>query len=388
MLNPNDQIPVQLKINEIMTVKNSRNCLYCSILLIGMLFFQGVVAQSNFKPIDHWLNANLSSLGGRAVILIYKDGKIVYQKAANNLSDRQKIGLKLMARRQGKPTDEVLQDLTENTKINIASCSKWLSAALVMTFVDEGKLDLKDSIGKYLPVMSLHGKGSITIEQCLSHTTGIEPGNMKDEIKEFTGAASMDDVMQLIADKPMEADPGKSFHYSSVGLQVAAAVIEKISGKDFETLFAERIALPCSMSQTDFGHKKIPLPAGGARSTAKDYLNFLTMILHKGKFNGKEVLKEKSIILMQQNYTSGLVIKHSPAEAGKWGYGFGEWVINDSDNDNSSNAVTSPGLFGSFPYIDNQLNYAAVLFTVNLNNKGRHERYSELKKLADNAIRE
>ena len=388
MLNPNDQIPVQLKINEIMTVKNSRNCLYCSILLIGMLFFQGVVAQSNFKPIDHWLNANLSSLGGRAVILIYKDGKIVYQKAANNLSDRQKIGLKLMARRQAKPTDEVLQDLTENTKINIASCSKWLSAALVMTFVDEGKLDLKDSIGKYLPVMSLHGKGSITIEQCLSHTTGIEPGNMKDEIKEFTGAASMDDVMQLIADKPMEADPGKSFHYSSVGLQVAAAVIEKISGKDFETLFAERIASPCAMSQTDFGHKTIPLPAGGARSTAKDYLNFLTMILHKGKFNGKEVLKEKSIILMQQNYTSGLVIKHSPAEAGKWGYGFGEWVINDSDNDNSSNAVTSPGLFGSFPYIDNQLNYAAVLFTVNLNNKGRHERYSELKKLADNAIRE
>lgn len=388
MLNPNDQIPVQLKINEIMTVKNSRNCLYCSILLIAMLFFQGVAAQSNFKPIDHWLNANLQSLGGRAVILIYKDGKIVYQKAVNNLSDRQKIGLKLMARRQGKPTDEVLQDLTENTKINIASCSKWLSAALVMTFVDEGKLALKDSIGKYLPIMSLHGKGSITIEQCLSHTTGIEPGNMKDEIKEFTGAASMDDVMQLIADKPMEAAPGKSFHYSSVGLQVAAAVIEKISGKDFETLFAERIALPCAMSQTDFGHKTIPLPAGGARSTAKDYLNFLTMILHKGKFNGKEVLKEKSIILMQQNYTSGLVIKHSPAEAGKWGYGFGEWVINDSDNDNSSDAVTSPGLFGSFPYFNNQLNYAAVLFTVNLNNKGRHERYSELKKLADDAIRE
>lgn len=370
-----------------MTVKPNRNCLYYPLLLMGMLFFQGLAAQSSFKPIDHWLDANLQSLGGRAVMLIYKDGKIVYQKAVNDLNGRQKVALKMMARRQGKSADEALRDLSENTKISIASCSKWLSAALVMTFVDEGKLSLKDSIGKYLPVMTLHGKGAINIEQCLSHTTGIEPGNMKDEIKEFTGAASMDDVMQLIADKPMEAAPGTSFHYSSVGLQVAAAVIEKISGKDFETLFAERIAGPCDMKQTDFGHKTIPLPAGGARSTARDYMNFLTMILNKGKFKEKIVLKEKSIILMQQNYTSGLDIKHAPAEAGKWGYGFGEWVINDTD-DKTSNAVTSPGLFGSFPYINNQLNYAAVLFTVNLNNKGRHERYSELKKLADAAIRE
>lgn len=59
--------------------------------------------------------------------------------------------------------------------------------------------------------MSLHGKGSITIEQCLSHTTGIEPGNMKDEIKEFTGAASMDEVMQMIAGKPMERFRAKPF---------------------------------------------------------------------------------------------------------------------------------------------------------------------------------
>ena len=56
----------------------------------------------------------------------------------------------------------------------IASCSKWLSAALVMTFVDEGKLNLNDTIGKFLPVMTDHQKGNITIWQCLSHLTGYK----------------------------------------------------------------------------------------------------------------------------------------------------------------------------------------------------------------------
>ena len=51
-----------------------------------------------------------------------------------------------------------------------------------MSFVDEGKLRLEDMVGTYLPVLSAHGKGRITVRQCLSHLTGIrEPPLRKQE---------------------------------------------------------------------------------------------------------------------------------------------------------------------------------------------------------------
>jgi hypothetical protein len=50
-------------------------------------------------------------------------------------------------------------------------------------------------------------------------------------------------------------------------------------------------------------------------------------------------------------------------------------------------AVSSPGLFGSFPWIDNDKKYCAFLFVYNLKNNGRKEKYRELKELVDNAMR-
>ena len=183
----------------------------------------------------------------------------------------------------------------------------------------------------------------------------------------------------------MEAEPGTSFHYSSAGLQIAAAVIEKISGSNFKTLFEERIARPCNMMHTDFGSKPVPLAAGGAISTANDYINFLEMILNKGKYNGKQVIKSVSVEAMQRNYADGKKVIYSPANANDWGYGLGEWVMKDATG-KPSDAVTSPGLFGSFPWVDNKKQYAGMLLTFNFNNKSRVELYHSLKQTVDTAI--
>jgi CubicO group peptidase (beta-lactamase class C family) len=342
-------------------------------------------AQNNFNKLDNWLTDNVSEMGGRAILMVYKDGKIVYSHAENELSARQKRLGKFIARRQGKEPN--LEDYTPTTKQSIASCSKWLSAALVMTFVDEGKLKLTDTVGKWLPVLSQNGKGNITISQCLSHTTGIKSPELKESLSEMRNANSMDDAITQIAEMPMEGKPGTVFHYSNVGLQIAGAVIEKISGKSFETLFAERIAKPLAMKNTDFGKGKVALPAGGAKATPEDYMNFLVMILNKGTFNGKRILSEKSIAEMQVNrITKDVKIAYSPAEAGGFSYGYGEWVMETSSTNNLTTAVTSPGLFGSFPVVDNKRGYVAFLMAFYLKNKGRHERYIELKSLLDEAI--
>ena len=354
------------------------NCKAIIAAALFLSFYAAASAQFAVQKTDAWLEQNTPEMGGRAVLVIWHDGHVVYSHAVNNLQMRQKFIDKAIARREGKTAD--LSDFGPAKREPIASCSKWLSAALVMTFVDEGKLKLTDTVGKYLPELTEHGKGDITIAECLSHLTGIKAPPLKENIEDVRDASSMAEAIETIADMPMEGPPGKVFHYSNEGLQIAGAVLEKISGKSFETLFAERIAGPLAMKNTDFGHAKVALPAGGAYSTAEDYLNFLVMILNKGVFNGRRILSEKSIAEMQINrITPDVTIAYKPEEAGDFGYGFGEWTIGPG-------TVSSPGLFGSFPWIDNNKKYAAFLMTYYIRSSGRNERYLGLKEIVDEAI--
>ncbi|MGC4104502.1 serine hydrolase domain-containing protein [Ferruginibacter sp.] len=370
-----------------MSYKFQSICRKFSLLGLLLLLLQSAFSQYDFSKADDWVKDNVKALGGRAVLVIFKDGKLVYSHAENEMTGRQKMVGKFIAKRQGKDPADMLQDFTPSTKERIASCSKWLSAAMMMTFVDEGKVNLEDSIGKFLPVMTANGKGGIKVWQCLSHLTGIKAGSLKESLEEMKTLNNMDEAMASIAQQPMEGEPGKTFHYSNIGLQIAGAIMEKISGKNFETLFAERIAQPCNMKNSDFGHVKVALPAGGGWSTAEDYLNFLQMILQQGMFNGKRVLSSRSVMEMQKNRVAkDAVIVSSPAEAGHWGYGLGEWVMDDIGSEQVSDAVTSPGLFGSFPCVDNKRQYAAFLMTFNIKNKGRNERYKELKRIIDESL--
>ena len=356
-------------------VKSYIHRFFTLCILIGIT--TNARAQFNFTKVDNWVEDNVTTMGGRVFLVVYKDGKIIHSYAANDMNRRQKAAGRFIAKRTGNEPN--LQDYTSSSRQLIASCSKWLSAALIMTFVDEGKIKLTDTVGGYLPVLSKHGKGKITISQCLAHLTGIKEPPLKQSLNELRNARSMDEAIEKIAALPMEGEPGKVFHYSNAGLQIAGAVIEKISGKSFETLFAERIAAPLNMKNTDFGKGPVALPAGGASSTPDDYINFLTMILNKGVYNGRHILSESSVTAMQVNQiTKDVKVVYSPAEAGNFGYGYGEWVM--------EKAVCSPGLFGSFPWVDNEKKYAAFLMAFNLKINGRHERYTTLKKLVDEAV--
>lgn len=355
-------------------------------ILFLLFITASAFAQPNFKKVDQWLKDNAENMGGRAMLVLYKDGKVIYSHSEKDMTPRQKIATRALARKMGQEAN--LDAYTLSTRVPIASCSKWLSAALVMTFVDEGKLQLTDTIGKFLPIMTQNGKGGITIDQCLSHRTGIKAADLKESLQDMKGFKTMDDAIANLATMPMEGKPGTVFRYSNAGLQIAGAVLEKISGKTFEQLFAERIAQPLNMTNTDFGHKAVPLPAGGAYSTPQDYTNFLSMILNRGMCNGRRILSEASIAQMQVNrITPGVTVAYTPANAQQMGYGYGEWVFLDAQN-NPVNVVASPGLFGSFPWVDNNKGYCGFLMCVNLKHEGRQELYASLKKVVDEALGE
>ena len=342
-------------------------------------------AQSSFTRLDQWMCANTKAMGGRAILVVYKDGKIVYDKSVSEMNIRQKSMIEYVAKRQGRKPD--LEKYTLDSRQMIASCSKWLSAALIMTFVDEGKLRLTDTVGLYLPRLSQYGKGNITISECLSHLTGIMAPPLKQSLKEMKKIRSMEQSIDEISLLPMEGIPGKVFHYSNVGLQIAGAVIEKISGKSFEELFAKRIAEPLGLKNTDYGNGPVALPAGGASSTPEDYLNFLSMVLNEGKYKGRQILRQETIREMEINRLGPDVkIAYSPAEAEGLGYGYGEWVAKDSEAGKPGKWVTSPGLFGSFPWVDNDKKYCAFLMTFDFNFKDRHERYFTMKQILDESL--
>src|SRR5213075_3338675 len=131
-----------------MAYKSAGTCLKGISLFLSLLLLQPVVAQSNFSELDNSLKEKQKLLGKDFVVMIWKkDDTLVYKKEAG--------------------------DFNSKTQAPVASCSKWLTAALVMMFVDEGKLSLDDKITNWLPIYEKYGKGYITIRHCLSHLTGI-----------------------------------------------------------------------------------------------------------------------------------------------------------------------------------------------------------------------
>jgi len=321
-------------------------------------------SQYNFTEVDKLLTENQKAMGNNSVTLIYKDGKMVYQKAIGEYNSK--------------------------TITPIASCSKWLTAALVMTFVDEGKISLDERISIYLPIFETYGKSYITIRQCLSHQTGITDNQRTiSKLLERRKFESLEDEVNSFAKKEIAASPGTSFFYGNIGLNIAARVLEVVSKKKFEALMKQRIFTPLNMKYSSFtqeDYNNAVNPSGGAISTAGEYLNFMTMILEKGTFMGKRILSEQAVAQMQTIQTTQKVSKkYVPKVAEGFEYGLGEW-IEQSDSKGISTVVSSPGLFGTWPYIDKCRNYACIIFVKSIVNEDKRTIYQEIKKAIDKQI--
>ena len=265
----------------------------------------------------------------------------------------------------------------------MASCSKWLTAALVMTFVDEGKLSLDEKISNYLPIFETYSKGYITLRQCLSHQTGIADTKGIGKLLERKKFESLEEEVNSFAKKEIAANAGKAFFYGNIGPDIAARVVEIVAKKSFETLMKQRIFNPLMMRHSTFsGDADLVDPAGGALSTAADYLNFLAMILNKGTFNGTRVLSEKAVAEMSSIQNKNVPIKYIPPIAASFDYGLGSW-IQETDASGNSTVVSCPGLFGTWPYVDKCRGYACILFTKSLSGEEKKDVYLQLKKTID-----
>jgi CubicO group peptidase (beta-lactamase class C family) len=242
----------------------------------------------------------------------------------------------------------------------IASSGKWLAAATIMSLVDEGKLSLDDTPAKWLAGFRDDPKGKATLRQMLSHTSGYPPYQPDNKARDSyqTLAESVEKLLPL----PLDYQPGERFDYGGLAMQTAGRMAEVATGKDWETLFQERIAKPCRMTDTHFtpvdqggGHS--PMLGGGARSNLRDYTNFLSMIFNEGRFQGEQVLSKKSVREMQSDQLSGAFVKQPEFPERVRGtkhnaiYGLGEWR-EELNAKGDAVLISSPSWAGTYPWID------------------------------------
>ena len=179
-----------------------------------------------------------------------------------------------------------------DTQYPVASASKWMTAALVMKVVDDGKLSLDEPISQYLPEFQGEA-GQVTLRQLLAQTSG--QGSLKSlvDIRQDARLTLAQSAAE-IAKRPLEDPPGKVFKYGGPGFQVAGAMVEAVTGRRWADLFDESIARPLGMTHTYWEHLPNrgvspadtlnPLLQGGVVTTADDYLRFLTMLAQRGTY--------------------------------------------------------------------------------------------------------
>ncbi|MFY8000920.1 MAG: serine hydrolase domain-containing protein [Candidatus Kapaibacteriota bacterium] len=310
----------------------------------------------DFSRVDKLLHDSLGRFDDGCALIIMQDGKVLYEKGFGT------VGVESV--------------------MPIASASKWLSGALLLTLVDEHKIALSDSIGKYLQYLS-GAKATITVRQLFSHTSGFagEIAVMRDM------KLSMKNAVYAICQEPLKYKPGTAFAYGGASMQIGGRIAELVGGKSWEQLFQDRIAKPLGMANTSFyglGVTDNPLVAGGAKSSAREYMRFLQMISNKGMWQGRRILSEAACLEMMKNHAAGTnVLKQYQQNSAttdsikeKADYGIGVWRVCAENNAPFTQMLlsqvmplhnllelSSQGRNGFTPWYDMKRNIVGVLAT-------------------------
>jgi len=254
-----------------------------------------------------------------AVVLVGAQGRVIY---------RQAFGARMLQPARAEMTADTIFDLASLTKV-IATTTA------VMQLVDVGKLKLDAPVAKYWPSFAAHGKASITIEQLLTHSSGLRAD--LDLRESWSGPLSA--RLRVEAEQPQHA-PGSKFLYSDVNFVALGELVERVTGQSLEFYTAQHIFRPLGMKDTGFlpthalrpriapadiengslrwGEVQDPTAhrmggvAGhaGLFSTADDLALFAQMLLNGGTLNGTRVLSAKAVERMTaSHYLPGNVLR-------------------------------------------------------------------------------
>jgi len=163
----------------------------------------------------------------------------------------------LLAEARGYAVHPNLLANQPDTKFNIASVTKMLTATAVMKLVQAGKLDLHTPVAVYNP--DLPHAGEITIHQLLTHTAGFDRYWNDAYRAARSDLRTVNDYLKLFADLPLEFAPGTRHHYGNTGYVILGALIEQVSGETYYDHMRSAIYQPLGMRNTDHYEQDLPI---------------------------------------------------------------------------------------------------------------------------------
>lgn len=356
-----------------------------------------------FVALDSLLTVANGKWAAGSTALVIKNGKIVYHKAFGQKDmeaniDMQTSDIFRIASMTKPIVTAAAMLLVEQGKLSLDSpLSKYVPAFANMQVLTG--FNSKDGTYTTEPA-----RKEITIRNLMTHTSGIGYGFIDKRMASIYGKNDIPDITTIrnttigatvdkLAGVPLGTQPGTNFYYG-LSTDVLGRVIEIASGVPLDKFLRQNILKPLEMNDTHFflpenkvhrlatmyswkdgeglqrmSRDKYPdlnFPAEGARtyfsggggltSTAHDYSKFLRMILEKGSYKGKQILRPETVNQM----TTGQVEMD-----GSHKFGLGFMISSDADPDLGINPgkLSWSGAFNTFFWIDPQRQSIAVLMT-------------------------
>lgn len=348
-------------------------------------------SSERLKRVDAMLQSAVadSDIPG-AVMLIARNGKIVYWKAF------------------GQADNQANRPLKRDDIFRIASQTKAITSTAIMMLWEQGKFQLDDPVSKYIQEFKSpqvlknfrysdttwtgeSAKSEITIRHLLTHTSGIGYGVI-DGDERFrmmyhkagvtdlftTENISIGESVKKLAKLPLHHNPGEKYTYSE-GIDVLGYLVEVVSGEPFDVFLKKNIFDPLGMSDTWFylpsekanrlvavqkpengqwvrypvtfydtdypikGAKRFFSGGAGLCSTAKDYATFLQMYLNGGELNGRRILSRTTVDAVLSNQVSDLF----SWDNGK-GFGLAFGVLNEKGEAKGGSGSTGTFDWGGY----------------------------------------
>jgi CubicO group peptidase (beta-lactamase class C family) len=191
----------------------------------------------------------------------------------------------------------------------LASPTKPMTASAVLWLRDRRELALTDAVTKFLPEFRGDERGAVTIHHLLTHTSGL-PDMLPENTELRRQHAPLSEFVARTCRTPLRFQPGAKVSYQSMGILLAAAIVEKIGGEPMPGFMARTIFNPLGMRQTSLGlggraiaetaqcqvaetersdwdwnsayWRNLASPWGGAHATARDLATFLEAFVSTG----------------------------------------------------------------------------------------------------------
>lgn len=244
------------------------------------------------------LEQNNKFLGSIAVA---ENGKIIYTKSVGFSDVENQI------------------KASNDTKYRIGSISKTFTSVLVFKAVEEGKLNLDQTINKWFP--NIKNSEKITIANLLNHRSGIHSFTNNDDYLDWhTQAKTEKEIIDIITQGGSDFIPNEKADYSNSNYVLLTFILEKTYKKSYPELISKYITKPLNLVNTKFAdkinstnneaksyqfigewrleketHPSIPLGAGAIISTPTDIVKFSNALFNEKIINKKSLDKMKEI---------------------------------------------------------------------------------------------